>query len=76
MARISMVIVKPHKPISHISYDIFMVLYYVFISMSIFIFKVCWEIPYGGVFCFVETIQLIRSGIKGVVSIYYEFPLS
>ena len=41
-------------------YGIFMALYYVFISMSIFTFKVCWEIPCSGAFYFVETIQLIR----------------
>ena len=35
--------------------------YYDFTSMSIFTFKVCWEIPCGETFYFVETIQLIRS---------------
>ena len=37
-----------------------MALYYVIISMSIFIFKVCWEIPCGEAFYFAETNQLIR----------------
>ena len=41
-------------------YNIFMALYYVCISISAFIFKVCWEIPCGGAFYFVETIQAIR----------------
>ena len=40
-------------------YDIFMALYYVFISMSIFTIQVCWEIPCGEAFYFIETIQLI-----------------
>ena len=53
-----MVIVKPHK--FYMFYGIFMTLYYVFISMSIFTIKVCWEIPCGEAFYFVETIQLIR----------------
>ena len=57
-----MVIVKPHK--LYMLYGRFMALYYVFISMSIFTFKVCWEIPCGGAFCFVETIQLIRGANK------------
>ena len=39
-----------------------MVLYYVFTSMLIFIFKVCWETPCGETFSFIETIQLIRRG--------------
>ena len=42
-------------------YCIFMALYYVFISMSVFTFKVYWEIPCGEAFYFVETIQLICS---------------
>ena len=54
-----MVIVKPHK--LHMFYGIFMALYYVFTSMLIFIFKVCWETPCGETFYFVETIQLIRT---------------
>ena len=41
-------------------YGIFMALYYVFTSMLIFIFKVCWETPCGEIFYFVEIIQLIR----------------
>ena len=53
-----MVIVKPHK--LHMFYGIFMALYYVFTSMLIFFFKVCWETQCGEAFCFVETIQLIR----------------
>ena len=53
-----MVIVKPHK--LHMFYGIFMALYYVFTSMLIFIFKVCWETLCGDAFYFVETIQLIR----------------
>ena len=57
IARIPMVIVKPHK--LHMFYGIFMTLYYVFISMLIFIFKVCWESLCGETFYFVETIQLI-----------------
>ena len=57
-----MVIVKPHK--LYMLYGRFMALYYVFISMLIFTFKVCWEIPCGGAFCFVETIQLIRGANK------------
>ena len=46
-----------------------MALCYVFISMPIFIFKVCWEIPCGGAFCFVETIQLICIANQG--SVFY-----
>ena len=53
-----MAIVKPHK--LYMFYGIFMALYYVFISMSIFTIKVCWEIPCGEAFYSVETIQLIR----------------
>ena len=53
-----MVIVKPHK--LHMFYGIFMALYYVFTSMLIFTFKVCWKTPCGEAFYFVETIQLIR----------------
>ena len=53
-----MVIVKPHK--LHMVYGIYMTLYYVFISMLILIFKVCWETPCGEAFYFKETIQLIR----------------
>ena len=49
-------IVKPHKLYN----GTFMALYYVFISMSIFTFKVCLKIPCGVAFYFVETIQLIR----------------
>ena len=55
IARIPMAIVKPHK--LYMFYGIFMALYYVFTSMSIFTFKVCWEIPCGETFYF--TIQLI-----------------
>ena len=44
-----MVIVKPHQ--IYIFYGIF---------TSFFTFKVCWEIPCGEAFYFVETIQLIR----------------
>ena len=40
-------------------YSIFMALYYVLISISIFTFKFCWEIPCGEAFNFVETIQPI-----------------
>ena len=53
-----MVIVKPHK--LHMFYGIFMALYYVFTSMLIFTFKVCWEALCGEAFYFVETIQLVR----------------
>ena len=38
-----------------------MALCYVLISMSIFTFKVCWEILCGEAFYFAQTIQLIRS---------------
>ena len=41
-------------------YGIFMALYYVFTSVLILIFNVCWETPCGETFDFVETIQLIR----------------
>ena len=41
-------------------YGIFMALCCVLISMSIFTFKVCWEISCGEAFYFVETIQLIQ----------------
>ena len=57
IARIPMVIVKPPK--LYTFYDIFMALYYVFLSMSIFIFKVCWEIPCSEDFDLAETIQMI-----------------
>ena len=40
-------------------YIIFMALYDVLISMSLFTFKVCWEIPCSEALYFVETIQLI-----------------
>ena len=53
-----MVIVKPNN--FHMFYGIFMGLCYVFTSMLIFNFKVCWETPYGEAFYFVETIHLIR----------------
>ena len=56
IARIPLVIVKPHK----LYKVIFMALYYVFISMSIFTVKVCLKIPCGVAFYFVETIQLIQ----------------
>ena len=52
-----MVIVKLHK--LYLFYSIFMAPYYVFISMSIFTFKVSWEISYCEGFYFVETIQMI-----------------
>ena len=53
-----MVIVKPLK--LYMFCGIFVALYYVLISMSIFTFKVCWKILCGGAFYFAETIQLIR----------------
>ena len=53
-----MAIVKPFK--LYMFYGIFMALYCVLFSMSIFTFKVCWEIPCGEAFYFAETIQLIR----------------
>ena len=53
-----MAIVKPHK--LYMFYGIFMAFCYVFILMSIFTFKVCWEIPCDEAFYFVETIQLTR----------------
>ena len=53
-----MVIVQPHK--LYMFYGIFMALYYVFTLMSIFTFKVGWEMPCGDAFYFVETIQMIR----------------
>ena len=58
IARIRMVIVKPHK--LHMFYGISMALYQVFTLMLIFTFKVFWETPSGEAFYFVETIQLIR----------------
>ena len=45
---------------------IFMALYYVFISISIFTFKVCWEISFNWL-----AVQ-----VKWVVSVWYGFPLS
>ena len=51
-----MVIVKPDK--LYMLYGIFMALH-VFISISIFTFKVCWEIPCDEGFNFVETFQPI-----------------
>ena len=39
-----------------------MTLYYVLISMSIFTFKVCWEITCSEAFYFAETSQLNRGG--------------
>ena len=53
-----MVIVKPHK--LYMFYGFFMPLYYVFISMSVFSFKICQEIPCDEAFCLVETNQPIR----------------
>ena len=58
IARILMVIVKPHK--LHKFYSIFMALHYVFTSMLIFTFEVCLGTPCGEAFYFVEAIQLIR----------------
>ena len=62
IARIPMVIIEPLE--LYMFYSIFMTLYYVLISMSIFTFKVCWEIPCGEAFYFAETIQLIRGACK------------
>ena len=53
-----MVIVKPFK--LYMFYSIFMALYHVIISMSIFTFKVCWAFPCGQAFYFSGTIQMIR----------------
>ena len=58
IVKIPMVIVKPHK--LDMFHGIFLALYYVFTSMLIFTFKVCWKTPCGEAFYFVETIQLIR----------------
>ena len=41
-----------------------MALYYVLISMSIFNFKVSWEIPCGEALYFAETIWLIHGEIQ------------
>ena len=66
IARIPMVIVKPHK--LHMFYGIFMALYYVFTSMLIFIFKVCWKTPTNQVnsFClvWVSTVMNIRADYR------------
>ena len=69
-----MAIVKPHK--FYMFYSIFMALYYVFISMSIFNFKACWEIPCGEAFYFIESIQLIYGANQVSGFIWYGFPLS
>ena len=53
-----MVKVKPHK--LFMFYCIYVALYYILISMSIFTFKVSWEISYDEAFYFVETIPLTR----------------
>ena len=50
-------------------YGIFMTLYYVFTSMLILIFKVCWKTPCGEAVYFVETIQLIR-GVNHLNDLY------
>ena len=53
-----MVIVKPLK--LFMFYGFFVAFYYVLISISVFTFKVCWEIPGSEVFYFAGTIELIR----------------
>ena len=52
-----MAIAEPFK--LYMFYGIFMALYHVLISMSIFTFKVYWEIPCGDAFYFAEIILLI-----------------
>ena len=63
IATISMVIVKSHK--LYIFYGIFMAPYCILVSMSIFTFKVYWEILCDDAFYFVETIKLIRGASQG-----------
>lgn len=59
--RIPMIIVKPHK--LYMFYGI----YYVLISILIFTFEVCREIPCVKVFCFLGTMQQILGASQLII---------